>query len=247
MTNGTGQLSFDDVPVIGSTLEVTPGQWPLALPECRIEGCHGTAGVPGTARGLCTKCYQRERRNGDPTVVKRIFDDIEARFWSHVDRRGDDECWPWTASVDSGGYGQFGAERKVVKAHAWAYERFIGAVPEDLPQLDHDCHTRMRDTCTGGDHDPHRRCVNFLQDVTRPHLKPVTGRENSQLSRATKYQDDYLLGLHARWVAGERAVLLALEAGTPVQYLYRRFRQISPYAPGSHRGTSRAPMAGPVA
>jgi len=227
MTNGTGQLSFDDVPVIGSALEVTSARLTPTFPECRIEGCHGAAGVPGTARGLCTKCYQRERRNGDPTVVKRIFNDIEARFWSHVDRRGDDECWIWTASVDTGGYGQFGADRKVKTAHAWAYERFIGLMPEGLPQLDHDCHSRVRDTCPGGESDPHRRCVNFLQDVARPHLRPVTGRQNSQLSRATKYQDDYMLSLRARWVAGERAVMLAREAGTPVGYLYRRFQQLA--------------------
>jgi hypothetical protein len=217
----------------------------LAL-KCRIEGCDGIAGVPGTARGLCTKCYQRERRNGDPTVVKRIFGDIDARFWSHVDRRGDDECWLWTASIDTGGYGTFGADRKVVKAHGWAYEHFIGPMPEGKPELDHDCHTRVRKTCLGGEADPHRRCVNFLQDVARPHLRPVTGKENSQLARTTKFQDEYILSLHARWVAGERAALLAVEADTPLQYLYRLFRNVTPYEPGSHRGTSRAPIAEPA-
>jgi hypothetical protein len=35
-----------------------------------------------------------------------------ARFWSKVERRGDDECWPWLAStnVKRGGYGQFTLE-----------------------------------------------------------------------------------------------------------------------------------------
>ena len=33
--------------------------------------------------------------------------DIVARFWAKVDRRGDDECWPWLASTRSKGYGAF--------------------------------------------------------------------------------------------------------------------------------------------
>lgn len=32
---------------------------------------------------------------------------IEERFWSKVDRRGPNECWPWAASLGSRGYGQF--------------------------------------------------------------------------------------------------------------------------------------------
>lgn len=29
------------------------------------------------------------------------------RFWSKVERRSDDECWPWLASVNKDGYGRF--------------------------------------------------------------------------------------------------------------------------------------------
>jgi len=31
----------------------------------------------------------------------------ERRFWSKVDVRGPDDCWPWTAGRGSWGYGQF--------------------------------------------------------------------------------------------------------------------------------------------
>jgi len=28
------------------------------------------------------------------------------RFWRYVDKKGPDECWPWTRSLDRDGYGQ---------------------------------------------------------------------------------------------------------------------------------------------
>lgn len=31
---------------------------------------------------------------------------LEDRYWSKVDKRGPDECWPWLASTDGAGYGQ---------------------------------------------------------------------------------------------------------------------------------------------
>lgn len=45
---------------------------------------------------------------------------LEVRFWAKVDRRGDDECWPWLACVDDHGYGVINAGGKYgrsCKAH----------------------------------------------------------------------------------------------------------------------------------
>lgn len=35
---------------------------------------------------------------------------LEQRFWSNVDKRGPDECWPWTAHVNRKGYGRITAD-----------------------------------------------------------------------------------------------------------------------------------------
>lgn len=43
----------------------------MAESTCTTDGCEGVTGVPGTARGLCSKCYNRWRRHGDVTVVKK--------------------------------------------------------------------------------------------------------------------------------------------------------------------------------
>ena len=41
---------------------------------CAVEGCPKPAGVPGTAKGLCSMHYHRLRRNGDVNIrSKRVF------------------------------------------------------------------------------------------------------------------------------------------------------------------------------
>ncbi len=52
------------------------------------------------------------------------------RFWDKVDMSG--ECWEWTASTNSQGYGQFGFNGKVAKAHRVAYELAYGSIPSGM-------------------------------------------------------------------------------------------------------------------
>jgi len=40
-------------------------------------------------------------------IPTHISEDVKARFWAKVDKRGPDECWEWTAYRDVGGYGRF--------------------------------------------------------------------------------------------------------------------------------------------
>lgn len=72
---------------------------------------------------------------------------IEDRYWSHVDRRGPDECWPWIGSTSSG-YGRFWdgtylptGSRRMALAHRWAYKTFLGPVPDDI-EVCHNCDNR---------------------------------------------------------------------------------------------------------
>jgi hypothetical protein len=79
-----------------------------------------------------------------------------ARFWSRVDQRSSDECWPWLAGKAKG-YGTFSIGGRSHPAHTISYQQIIGPVPIGL-QLDHLCRNRG--------------CVN------PQHLEPVTRKEN---------------------------------------------------------------------
>jgi hypothetical protein len=79
------------------------------------------------------------------------------RFWAKVDRRGPDECWPWTGKHTNWGYGQVKVNGRTVLVHRVAYELTRGPIPAGLT-IDH---VKARG-CT------RRDCVNPA------HLEPVT-------------------------------------------------------------------------
>ena len=43
----------------------------MAESTCSVEDCDGVTGVPGTAKGLCSKHYNRQRRTGDVNTVRK--------------------------------------------------------------------------------------------------------------------------------------------------------------------------------
>lgn len=61
---------------------------------------------------------------------------IERRFWSHVDKRGPDECWLWTVSTRETGYGQMNIARIPEKAHRVSFLIAFGWLP---PAVLHKC------------------------------------------------------------------------------------------------------------
>jgi hypothetical protein len=76
---------------------------------------------------------------------------LEERFWSHVDRRGDDECWNWTGSTRGAvvTYGKFHPARKITtSAHIQAYRLVKG----DVPQGQMVCHTCDNGLCCNPRH-----------------------------------------------------------------------------------------------
>jgi hypothetical protein len=61
------------------------------------------------------------------------------RFWRHVDKRGPDECWPWTAHRDKNGYGNSSLHQKAFRAHRLAFYLETGTMPPPDMCVCHRC------------------------------------------------------------------------------------------------------------
>lgn len=110
-----------------------------SVKECAIAEC----GSRAISRGLCNKHYLNERRRGRLPVLNKSTED---RFWEKVDKTQD--CWVWTAASKPAGYGEFYFAGQVGYAHRYAYERFIGPVPDGMV-IDHKCRNKG---CVRPDH-----------------------------------------------------------------------------------------------
>lgn len=124
----------------------------IGVDTCSIPGCEKLI----YARGWCSTHYSRWYAHGDPLAV-RVRATAEERYWPKVERREDDECWPWLGYLNRDGYGQFRGNGEVL-SHRFGYAVTVGPIPEGLT-LDHLCRNRA--------------CQNPA------HLEPVTMRENA--------------------------------------------------------------------
>lgn len=75
------------------------------------------------------------------------MDPVE-RYLAKVDRRGPDECWPWTAARFDKGYGAFRLGNGQLKAHRFGYEAFVGPIGDGL----YVCHTCDNPPCQNPKH-----------------------------------------------------------------------------------------------
>jgi DNA-binding XRE family transcriptional regulator len=101
---------------------------------------------------------------------------VSERFWSKVERRGPDECWPWLANRNEKGYGRFrGAGRGGgdLKAHRVAWELTHG--PTDLQVL----HRCDNPPCCNPDHLFLGTNLDNVHDSISKGRKPIGSRNPS--------------------------------------------------------------------
>lgn len=70
------------------------------------------------------------------------------RFWAKVDRRDPDQCWNWTASTSSDGYGRIGWKHSLLAAHRVSYQLHFGPFSDENKVL----HTCDNPPCVNPDH-----------------------------------------------------------------------------------------------
>lgn len=89
--------------------------------------------------------------NRGRVVAMPVRRPLEERFWEKVDVRGPDECWPWTASSNSYGYGHIGSgvgkTTLTASRVSWMLEH------GDMPPSDiFVCHTCDNPPCVNPNH-----------------------------------------------------------------------------------------------
>lgn len=93
----------------------------------------------------CIEClsYPFKTRPGRGNTLLPLHD----RFWSRVDKKGDDDCWVWTGAKSAKGYGTIVECSKTIAAHRLSYSMHKGD-PVDFAV----CHVCDNPPCVNPNH-----------------------------------------------------------------------------------------------
>lgn len=142
----------------------------------------------------------------------------EARYWAKVDRRRDDECWPWTASTNSFGYGTFRGDGDQL-AHRYAYRIAVGAIPAGMVV----CHRCDNPPCQNPGHLFLGAPADNIADMD------VKGRRRSGIRRGeanpnARFTDEQVAEMCAMYSAGSTQDEIAERFSTSQQVISKALR-----------------------
>lgn len=92
---------------------------------CKVDACD----KPARHIGLCVAHYKRQYRYGDPLAGAPAHYATPEEAFAARTVAMPSGCVHWTGSNDNKGYGHLRTNRKLIKAHRYAYMRVYGAIP----------------------------------------------------------------------------------------------------------------------
>jgi hypothetical protein len=133
-----------------------------------------------------------------------MFNTTRERFWKNVDKRGPNECWPWTGAIHPSGHGSIGVSKGdraelglrpdlgTITVHRLAWILAYGPIPEgklvrhkcDIPNCCNHEHLELGTAKQNRQDWAERKCR------TNP-LKPLGPNKPPTLEEVQYYLDTY--------------------------------------------------------
>lgn len=139
----------------------------------------------------------------------------EERFWSKVQRT--EHCWFWQAGKFSDGYGAFGFERKLWKAHRWSYTQYVGLIPAGMVVM-HSCDepacVRPEHLSLGTPQENHRDSMRKGRTAWQRYaIKPPRRDQRGALNAMAKLSAKDIEQIQNRYCHGEKQQKIADDYG----------------------------------
>jgi hypothetical protein len=115
---------------------------------------------------------------------------VRQRFWRYVQKGSDDQCWLWTGTKSSYGYGQICASRNPIRfklAHRLSYEIHKGPIPPTANVVRHSCDTPL---CVNPNHLYAGTQADNLADMDAKGRRRTGSRVGAMNGRAVVTPDD---------------------------------------------------------